>query len=442
MAHLVSLDEIDDSLRTHLNKSLRSSDICVVLPQSSRSVESGNVKNCVIKLNGYDPGINPDIFSPNWFGGVSVVKVPNDRAEMLLSTPTRRSQMLKALVDAIPSEMQETQLQVGPELTGDEQDRDTQTWLPGFDGPGCCVGLYSAMHNKSPETHENGMSRVHRDHYLVCKAGAGLAGQTFHARLTSALRGGASLDDALSEEGNPGAGALRRVASAAKRNRSRTLLLAAEALGFYNIDTLGDSASPITVPHRVAIPQIDVSYNTLLREDPEKHALGYTWKYAAGACDAAASQGALVSSNVAEGFIAFFNSSTGDRLMLKNDAFSCLPFSTPRILSNRDAVFKAADAHKQAHGCSKNAHPDHEWVSARFAWRSKDFGNHIDIEPPCIWGSHSSECFLSEWARELGVSRASSVRLQPELVAISAVEPGKLRVAGKYVVDGKNQAKK
>ena len=72
-------------------------------------------------------------------------------------------------------------------------------------------------------------------------------------------------------------------------------------------------------------------------------------------------------------------------------------------------------------------------VSSRFAWHSKDFGNGVDIEPPCIWGSHESESFLSEWARELGVSRASPIRLQPEIVAISAVEPGKLRVATKSV---------
>ena len=39
-------------------------------------------------------------------------------------------------------------------------------------------------------------------------------------------------------------------------------------------------------------------------------------------------------------------------------------------------------------------------------------GNGIDIAPPCIWGSHQSECFLAEWARELGVSRASAIRLQ------------------------------
>ena len=128
-----------------------------------------------------------------------------------------------------------------------------------------------------------------------------------------------------------------------------------------------------------------------------------------------------------------FVSSTGERLVLKNEAYSCLPFSTPRILSNRDAVFIAVDAHKHARKSKNNPHPDHDWVYSRFSWHSKDFGNGVEIEPPCIWGSHESESFLSDWARELGISRASPIRLQPEIVAISAVEPGKLRVATKSV---------
>lgn len=430
MARLVSLDEIDGKLRTHLLSSLRACDQCVVLPQASRSVESGALKNCVLRLSGWNADLNPEIFSTNWFSGVSLVKVPNERAELMLKTSAQRAQCLKALVAAIPSEMQDVQLQVGPELEGDEQDKDIDTWQPGFDGPGCCVGLYSAMQNKSPEAHQSGMSRAHRDYYILCKAGAGVAGQTFHARLTSALRDGATLDEALADDGNPGARALRRVASAAKRNRSRILLLAAEALGFYGIDTLGDNASPSKAPHRVAIPYIDSAYNTLTKSDP--NSARSVWQYASGACDASASQGMVVSSNVTEGFVAFVNS-TGERILLKNDAHSCLPFSTPRILSNRDAVIKAVDLHKAARKNKNNPHPDHDWVSSRFAWHSKDFGNGIDIAPPCIWGSHQSECFLAEWARELGVSRACAIRLQPEIVAISAVEPGKLRVASKSV---------
>ena len=434
MARILSLDEIDSKLRAYLLSSLRPCDQCVVLPQASRSVESGSLKNCVLRLSGCDADVNPEIFSSNWFSGVSLLKVPNDKAEALLKTPAQRSQSLRSLVGAIPSEMQDAQLQVGPELDGDEEEKDIESWNPGFDGPACCVGLYSASQNKPPEAHQSGMSRVYRDYYIVCKAGAGVAGQTFHARLTSALRDGATLDDALSEKGKPGAGALRRVASAARRNRSRILLMAAEAMGFYGIDTLGDNASPSGAPHRMVVPDIDSVYNTLTKS--EVSGTKSVWQYASGACDAAVSQGMVVSSNVAEGFIAFVGKS-GERLILKNDAYSCLPFSTPRILSNRDTVFNATDLHKTAlknNASNNDPHPDRAWVSTRFGWRSKDFANGIDIAPPCIWGSHESECFLSEWGRELGVSRASAIHLQPEVVCISAIEPGKLRVASKSIL--------
>jgi hypothetical protein len=290
MARVVSLDDVDGKLRTYLMTSLRVSDECIVLPQASRSVESGSLKNCVLRLNGSDPDVNPEIFSSNWFSGVSLVKVPTELAELLLKTSSQRAKILSTLVASIPSEMQDAQLQVGPELDGDEQDRDLDTWVSGFDGPGCCVGLYSAMQSKTPEAHQSGMSRVYKDYYILCKAGAGVAGQTFHARLTSSLREGKSLDDALSEGGHPGARALRRVASAAKRNRSRILLLAAEAMGFYGLDTLSDNASPTKSPHRVAIPQIDSSYNTLTRVEEN---IGFitVWQYASGACDTTASQG-------------------------------------------------------------------------------------------------------------------------------------------------------
>ena len=90
-------------------------------------------------------------------------------------------------MDAIPSEMEGSDVQVGPELDGDEQDRDRAPWIAGFDSPGCCVGLYSAQQSRAPEAHMAGMHRIHSAYFLVCKAGAGLAGQTFHSRLVAAL---------------------------------------------------------------------------------------------------------------------------------------------------------------------------------------------------------------------------------------------------------------
>lgn len=432
MAKIASLDDVGPKLRSQLIAQLRVTDEAVVLPQAHVSVESNTLKNVVMRICGSEPGLQPELFSASWFSGVSLVKVPNEKAELLLSDPRLRTGALAKLKDAVPSEMADSQLQVGPDLECDEQDRDCAEWVAGFDGPNCCVGLYSATHSRSPDS-TDGMARVHHSYYLACKAGGGMAAQTFHARLTAALKEGATLDEALSEEGSPGAKALRRVAQAAKRNRGRIIVAAAEALGFFGVDTIGDNASPAGRSYRIAVPAIDCTYNSLSRADCGA-APRSIWQYAAGCVDAAASTGVISSSNVAEGFVAFVAADGNSRIHLKNDAYSCLPFCTARIMSNRDAVLKATDQHKRAkNGCTP-AHPDHTWVSERFTWKSKIFTEgQANIEPPCLWGTHRSEGFLSEWARELGVSRASPVRLHPEAVVVSSVEQGKLRVAAKAV---------
>jgi len=434
MARVIALDDIEHKLKQCIVRSLRVCDEAVVLPQAHRSTESGVIKNVVMRLNGTQEGLNPDILSPMWFSGVSVIAFPSDKAEVLLSSDAKRRGVIEKLAKSVPSEMQDAQIQVGPGLDGDDQDRDTAKWEAGFDGPGCCVGLYSAMQNRAPDALLTGMSRVHKSYYLVCKAGPGIAGQTFHARLSAALKSGSTLDEALSEQGSPGAKALRRVAVAAKRNRCRILNIAAQALGFVCVDTIGDNASPLSSPYRIAIPAIDCCYNALVKVENGGRS---TWQYTSGCVESSMSLGTITSSNVAEGFVVFTSQNGDLRYAVRNDAHGVIPFSTQRIVSNRDAVFKATEEHKKCNGGRQRAHPDHDWISSHFGWHSKTFEGTpkgVDIEPPGIWGSHESENFVSEWSRELGIARASVLRLQPELVALSAVEPGKLRVAVKALV--------
>lgn len=432
MARIVALDEMGHTLKHYLSSTLRVQDEVVVLPQSHCSPESGAVKNVVMRLDGSCDGLDPCVFSPDWFLGVSVVEVPTAAAEALLLSNDKRKRVVQTLAQAIPSEMQDSQVQVGPELDGDADDRDTSPWTAGFDGPGCCVGLYSATQNRSPDAFMDGMSRAHLSYYLVCKAGAGIAGQTFHSRLSSSLKKGQTLDEALSDSGYPGSRALRRVTMAGRRNRCRILTAAAHSMGFLTLDTIGDNASPTTSPYRIAIPAIDCSYNTITCVEAGGRKV---WQYCSGCTDGALSQGRVCSSNVSEGFVAFINPNGDMKFSCRNEAHGALPFSTPRIASNRDIVFKETEAHKQAFTKCTAPHPDHEWISTHFAWNSKDFGNDVDMEPTSLWGSHQSEQFVAEWSRELGIARAHPVRLHPELVALSAMEPNRLRVASKAVFE-------
>jgi len=422
MARLLGLEEIAPSLKHALGSVLRLCDEATVLPSAGRSAETGAFKNVAMKLSGTDAGLSPDLFSAQWFSGVSLVSVPREVAEPLLRDPAKRAAALKRLVAAIPSEMADAELQVGPELDGDESDRDKAAWTAGFDGPSCTVGLFSARQSRAPEAGLSGMDRAHSAYFLVCKAGGGVAAATFHARLTSALRKGKTLDEALEGGHEPGPAALRRVAAAAQRNRARLLAQAATALNFHTLDTISDNAAAPTAPSRGAIPLVDVSVN-VLRKLPGVRS---TWQYSAGCADACVSQGLVTASNVAEGFVAFTTSGGEFKLNLRNEASNCLPFTTLRLKSSRDLLQRAVEAHRRGEG-----HPDAEFVSERFGWLSKKLGQKREVEPLGLWGSHASEGYLASWARELGVAGCKVVRLAPELVAISALEPAKLRAVMK-----------
>lgn len=425
MARIVALDDVDQKLRAFLLGKLRPADEAIVLPQAGVSPESGVCNNTVMKLCGDEGGLNADVFDSNWYAGVSVVHLDASKTEKLLASVDRRA-LIDKLKRAIASEMADSNAKVGPELDGDANDRDVDAWEAGLDGPSCCVGVYSSVESRPPDPAKRGMNRAHTEHYLICKAGGGIAAQTFHARLVAALKQGVTLDEALGEKGSPGARALRRVQSAAKRNRARLLVQAAEVLGLRDlVDTVGDTSAPPSSQHRLAICDIDCCINGISRMDAESQGRS-GWLYTSGCVDSASSVGTVASSNLADGFLAL----CGDRELrfaVRNDAFGSIPFSSLRVKSNREVIQECVEV--RAARKQPTSHVDHEWVSTHFGWNSKDFG--IDMEPPALCGTHEPEAFFSAWGRELGLSKAVPVRMRPEVVCVSACEPGRLRVAAK-----------
>lgn len=462
MARIMALQQVDSHLASSIASSLRVVDEVVVLPHAHRSAESGAFKNVVVKLDGAEPDLDPGVFAANMFTGMSAIRVPSNVAEALLCDPARRATVLNKLANLVPSEVVSTQVQVGPDLDGDDEtSKDVKEWVAGFDGPGCCVGLYAAQESRAPESGRQGMHRVHNAYYLVCKAGGGIATQTFHSRLVSALSKGNSMDDCLLSGTNPGPHALRRASIAAERNRSRILIVAAKAIGFDEVNTIGDNASADMHPHRVTIPELNVSVNTLRNVNDGARS---TWVYAAGSVDTAMSLGLAVSSNVSEGFVAFTDANNSFKVQFRNQALDCVPFCTERLLTNRDAVMLAAKTHAEVRraandgggesgNVSLHAHPDSEWIRGRFAWVNSDSSpkesirrdsngdnktwsvppESVCIEPPCLWGAFDSESFITSWGRELGVADCRVVRLRPELVVITGNERAKMKAAKQYL---------
>lgn len=419
MARLLTIDACTVSFRNALLASLRPEDEGLLLPQAFQSSESGVFKNCVFRLAGDSPGVNAAVFSPDWFTGVSLIQLrPLDAAKIdeALESETKRDEMLRALVEAIPSEVADPDLQVGPSLDCDELERDVEgsTWQCGLDGGASFVGIFAAEHSRAPESGKLGMNRVHKEYFLVCRAGAGVAASTFHARVIAAASKGVTLDAMFAEGGVLGAQALRRLANASVRNRHRILLAASDVLGLPSVESVGDQAS--RNKYRGAVADIDVVTNSLRRLDESARS---TWQFCSGV-DGVASKGLVTLSNAADGLVLFLSSTGEKRIALKNETWGAMPFSTHRLESGKQIVSRVR--------ASQHAHPDGAWVRKRFGWKNRKLSSTASAAIPfSLWGSHDCEKFSKTFARELGVAELNAVRLRPELVCVAGVESGKLR---------------
>ena len=422
------VDSAPDDLKKYLTGVLRQGDEAVLLPDAAMSCESGEVKRVCVLLDGSLPNVPTDLFSKNWYTGVSVVAVSSKTALGLLSNAETRKEAVSRLKAAVNSEVHDSEFSAGAELEC-SGGSDTKEWSPGFDGPGCCVGLYSALHSIRPSgaAATEGMQRPTEQLFLVAKAGAGACGQTFHARLLSALRQGATLSDALSDHGSPGAEAKTRVSMASKRNRRRLLAIAAEALGLTDVNTVSDFMAVSGSPYMLAVPDYEVESNTLEQCESVGGAEG-AWAYGAGCIDSTRSKGMIVCKNVADGFSILREREEGSAVAI-NRLYNFIPFGTRRVLRNRDAIAQAVQQHLRD---PENPHPDQRWLDERFGWKSKQLGEKSQrIAPPTLWGSHGSECILGPHAKELGIAHLLTISLKPEAVCLAGVEVGKLRTAMK-----------
>ncbi len=426
MARIFAIDDVPKALKDSLAKALRPEDEAVLLPSADLDATSGKYENVVFRFDGTERDVPHTVFSPAWGSGVSAIKVSGTWVDRILSDPAWRQACLKKLRLLIESQTHSPDLNVGPHLDGDDNDRDLSEWTAGFDGPACFVGLYSAEHSCAPAQTLRGRDRCHSTSFLVVKAGAGQAADQFHARFMAALKTGASLSELMTDSG-PGclAAGLRRVTRAGSRNRSRILMLASEALGAPMIDSVPDQSS--AGRYRAAVTAVDVGVNVLRKVDERKESRQF--QYCTGV-DATVSQGLLAMSNLADGVVLFLSENGDVRQTLRNEAHSSLPFSSPRLVSDRDLTAAVVKEYKAAAKQGGPATLDHAFIHDRFTWRNRQFApTDADIEPLALWGSHDREGFFAKFARELGVAKCQVVRLRPMCVCVAGMEGGKLRAA-------------
>ena len=212
--------------------------------------------------------------------------------------------------------------------------------------------------------------------------------------------------------------------------------MAAKALGLDLIDTVPDQSSKSK--YRSAVTHVDVSSNVLRRVEDSPNKCIY--QYSTGV-DASVSHGLLSLSNASDGVLLLLSPSGNVRTSLKNDAWNTLPFSSTRIISDKEALIEAIAAHKDAIAETQRrgddeddegAHPDHEFVKRTFTWKNKPLGSGRladDLEPLALWGSHDKEDYVARFSRELGIAACHMVRLRPFAVCVSGLDPSKLRAA-------------
>ena len=428
MARILAIDDVTKALKDSLSKALRPEDEAVLLPSADLDVTSGKFENVVFRFDATSKDVPTIAFSPAWGVGVSAIKVTGKWVDKILANPEHRQKCLAKLRNVILSQTADPDMVVGTHLDGDENDRDLAEWTAGFDGPACFVGLYSAEHSCAPDVAIRGRDRCHSTNYLVVKAGAGQAADQFHSRFMSALKKGSSLAEVF-VEGNDATGlaaGLRRVTRAGSRNRSRILMLASEALGAPMIDSVPDQSS--CGRYRAAVTTVDVNVNVLRKVDERKDAKQF--QYNTGV-DAAVSQGLLSMSNLTDGVVLFLSENGDVRQSLRNEAHAALPFSSARLVSDRDLIASIAKEHKTAaKQAGVQANIDSAFIRDRFAWTNRQFSStDADIEPLALWGSHDRENFFAKFARELGIAKCQIVRLRPMCVCVAGVEGGKLRAA-------------
>lgn len=427
MARIFSLDDVPHHMKKSLGDALRQTDEAKLLPSACLDGKSGKWENVVFRLDASEREVPATIFSPCWGAGVSAIKVSGKWVHDILSDPVVRHEALQRLREAIPSETADSSLVVGCDLDGDDNDRDVSEWTAGFDGHACFVGLYSAEHSCAPEPAMRGRDRCHSTSYLVVKAGAGQAACKFHSRFMAELQKGSSLNEAFAAPGM--AAALRRVARAGTRNRSRILMLAGEAIGAPIVDSVPDQSS--CGRYRSAVTQVDVNVN-VLRKVEDRNA-GNVFQYST-CVDATTSTGLLSLSNLSDGVVLFLSEGGDVRQALRNDAHSTLPFSSPRLVSDSELITQVAKEHKAALRHGDHANVDAEFIRDRFTWKNRQFApTDVDVEPLALWGSHNHESYFARFARELGVAHCQVVRLRPCAVCVAGVDGGKLRAAQRSI---------
>lgn len=376
-------------------------------PASFVSPETGQLRNSSLSFHDSEAGVKLDLFSENWYHGVSLSEIDAVVASDLLQD---RPSLLRKLRGAVSCYASDMERDIGPRLECDDNDRDLEdhAWTAGLDCASSCAGLYSA--DCVSQAFDCGIHRNRTRFFLVVKAGPGRAARDFHMSYQASLRAHAQFNDALATGIGPQS--LRRIEMSAKRNRTRIVADMASALGIPGVPTTPDHASHAAHPQfRCAIPTIDVHTNFLKRIADKKR-----WLYSAGMVDGGTTGGIVTCSNTAGGIRLFAERNGSLEAHVKNEFGNLAPFGSVRTLSSLQALLKIGSA-----VTASSPHEDDRWVRERFTW-THPTNSDLDLVPMSLWGMHHEEEHVQEHSVALGLSKLRMLTCNPEAVVVPGLE--------------------
>lgn len=483
-----------DLARDTIARSLRVEDMAYMLPGAHHDRSSQTLKNCIIALDGDTPNVPYQLLSPSWAFGISVVRLSDeDSFRLNQAMGSDRSAYLDRLLAHIPSMTTGNEVNIGPLLEANATcDHDDDQWISGFDSDDCCAGVYATIEDHPPpfkgRKSHIGMTRGYKANYIVVRAGAGRAAESFHVKLQSELRSGKSLNAAMeavakSVKATNADALLRRLVAAGKRNRARIVLAVAKALNLTDVTTsLDHNSNQISGSRQMATLHVDTVTNVFERSNVPQAELAGSSKmlYFAGSVAPASSQGMVISSNIAEGFVMYRPPSDGTATgmdwtrasattTVSNAMYGSLPFYSEVVLDDTAAMeiakqsivefvnatvslcTQTTDPSEYVKQVVCQSHPDSEWLRRHFRWHpqslrrrtgingalaqrgnDKSLTNVIlsHIEPPSLWGMFSPSSH-AQWARSMSTHELKTLTLRPKLVLIAHAEFSKVRTVAR-----------
>lgn len=436
MPQIFCVDDKDYSdVKLSVAEVLQPCDTAILLPGACVSAESKTFKNVVCELNGEVESRSPQLFSPGWGHGISIVRLDTEKVNAIFSSETRKV-ILEEIVNSIPNELRERDVEVGPAFD-DCDGKDITGWTHGFDSSSCCAGIYTADEVRTPDGGSEGTARAHRVYYAVAKAGAGRAAQEFHAKFIAEIRAGKSLDKIFDNDVDGlTVDSIRRVEDAGMRNRARILSEITKALDMdVEVQMVPDCANAATDTRRRPVLFVNSVTNSLVHVDGSS--AGYShdnkgnWRYYAGSVNGISSDGIAVCSNVSDGFILYMTNNGEYNVTVRNTALDALPFGTSKIKTVRALITQIGTLYRESK-LKESVHPDSKWIRQRFGWKRYENMEWPDVEPMQLWGTHNSSNWTTS-TRELSISDLRQVRLCPQAVALAGIETSKVRAVNRLI---------